>query len=801
MQRSAVRRELLVFLFFLAVTVALTWPEARHLDTSLSDQGDPLLVTFLIDWDCWALTHAPLHLFDAPMYAPALMPLAYSENFLGPSLFALPFFLAGLSPIAVYNLCMLLGFALAAYGGYALARVVTGSLPASLLAGLFSAFLSYKFDHLAHLQIIWSGFLSLLLAALLAYWRWPSWRNAALITIAFVLNGLTNIHYFLFGGLALVATLLFFALAAPRRGRRFWLQLGGALAVGGLLMLPVLLPYKIVSKTYGMKRIPEEVLDGSATWQDWLMATPRNVVWGRMVTDDDASAHERRLFPGVFALLFALAAVRSTKRRDDDAIDGAANQNAKNVVVDAVAIDPVAIDDAPALPIRRRWLFAVDVLIVLFAIGTYVGIAARRIHLGLFDTTLIGYHGADVPAMLLVAAIVARMAMSGWLRRRVARSRFPLAAWIAAIWIAIGFAGSFGMRFFFHAFLFRHVLIYQSIRVPARWAVVAYVGLSVWIALGAVALLAHRRLWQRRAITGVLFALLLVDILPRIRYDYGAPPPAPVHRWLASQRSSIRGSILELPMSNFNVPYLYLLGTTTHHLPEMNGSSGFEPPIHRTLREAGERREFDDAYLGTIERSGGALLIVHSDWLVLQSEALRAWLQKEVAAGRLAFVRRFDDNVFGDYVFAVTKNQRDWRRLRGTDVPDPAGNMPDDNLQRFYRDAATYNDATFGRMDQPQYDTEHDRRLTVSGWALSPYGIRSATVLIHGGKVRVPAALSARDDISRTWPWYQQTPYPAFTAIIPKRPKGVPRETEVQMELVNGRGDVTRLRDVAIVWK
>ncbi|MCU1349603.1 MAG: hypothetical protein JWO56_2633, partial [Acidobacteria bacterium] len=458
MLRRPLLRELLVFVFFLAATVALTWPEASHLDTSLSDQGDPLLVTFLIDWDCWALTHAPLKIFQAPMYAPALLPLAFSENFIGQSLFALPFFLAGLSPIAVYNICMLLGFALAAYGGYVLARVVTGSLPASLLAGLFSAFVSYKFDHLAHLQIIWTGWLSLLLAALIVYWRKPTWKHAAFITAAFVLNGLTNIHYFLFGGLALLLTLLFFALAGPRRDRRFWLQLGGALALGGALMLPILLPYKIVSKKYGMARWEGEAMEGSAQWQDWIMATPRNVLYGRMLTDDEASAHERRLFPGLLVLLLGLAAMRFTKRDP------------------AVEIPQPGNEPPPGDERRRqrlaRWL---DVLLIIFAIGAYAGAAARRIHIPIHHTTIIGYKGADVPAMLFLITLVIRISTSGWLRRRIAASRFPLEAWAAALWIAIGVVGSFGMRFFFHAFLFRHLLVYQSIRVPARWAVVAYV--------------------------------------------------------------------------------------------------------------------------------------------------------------------------------------------------------------------------------------------------------------------------------------------------------------------------------------
>ena len=61
--------------------------------------------------------------------------------------------------------------------------------------------------------------------------------------------------------------------------------------------------------------------------------------------------------------------------------------------------------------------------------------------------------------------------------------------------------------------------------------------------------------------------------------------------------------------------------------------------------------------------------------------------------------------------------------------------------------------------------------------------------------------LSPRGDITGTWPWYPQNPKPAFTAVIARRPKGVPRETDIQVEIVDGRGEVTRLKDVPIVWQ
>src|SRR5213075_95535 len=90
--------------FYLVLAIGLTWPLATQLDTAVADHGDPLLNAFIIDWNCHALTHAPLQLFDAPIFHPAKFPLAFSEHMTGVALLVLPFHLAGLSAVAVYNI-------------------------------------------------------------------------------------------------------------------------------------------------------------------------------------------------------------------------------------------------------------------------------------------------------------------------------------------------------------------------------------------------------------------------------------------------------------------------------------------------------------------------------------------------------------------------------------------------------------------------------------------------------------------------------------------------------------------------
>src|SRR5437763_10629968 len=121
-------------LLYATLAVIMTWPLAIRLNTAVADLGDPILNVFIIDWDCHALLHAPLSIFNPPVFHPAKYPLAYSENMIAIAAAVLPFHAAGVPPIGVYNIAVLLGLALSAYAGYVLARMVAGEMPA-LIAG------------------------------------------------------------------------------------------------------------------------------------------------------------------------------------------------------------------------------------------------------------------------------------------------------------------------------------------------------------------------------------------------------------------------------------------------------------------------------------------------------------------------------------------------------------------------------------------------------------------------------------------------------------------------------------------
>ena len=66
--------------------------------------------------------------------------------------------------------------------------------------------------------------------------------------------------------------------------------------------------------------------------------------------------------------------------------------------------------------------------------------------------------------------------------------------------------------------------------------------------------------------------------------------------------------------------------------------------------------------------------------------------------------------------------------------------------------------------------------------------------------VVVPAALVARPDVRAVFPWYPRVQHAGFLLTVPKRPHGVPKYTDVQVEVIDGNGGRVRLPDMTIDW-
>ena len=309
-------RQLAALIFFAAMSVLHSWPLATdpsHL--SRLDNHDAELNTWIVAWVAHQLPRDPLNLFEAPILYPEHHTLAFSEHMFVPALIGAPMLWAGLSPVLVYNLLIMIGFALSGFAMYWLMAAWTGSTWAAIVAGLAYAFNAHVLTRFVHLQAQHVEFFPLVLYAFDRVLTDRRLRDALLLAAAFVLQGLCSNHLLVFTTYALIASALvrWPELGTPKKGVPVMYLLAIAAIVSVIALAPFLWPYYQVDREYGLARTADVVTQYNAGWRDYLVTGGRlHYAWWSHAFYEGRTA----LFPGVTALALAGVALASKTRRD-----------------------------------------------------------------------------------------------------------------------------------------------------------------------------------------------------------------------------------------------------------------------------------------------------------------------------------------------------------------------------------------------------------------------------------------------------------------------------------------------------
>ncbi|HEY2434779.1 MAG TPA: hypothetical protein VGI12_19055 [Vicinamibacterales bacterium] len=301
----------------LAVCVLLalihTWPLAMHPGRySRNDNADTQLNEWILAWVEHELPRAPLHLFEANIFYPAHDALAFSEPLIVPALLGAPIAWSGGSPVLVYNLVLIAGFALTAFATFLLVESWTGSFFAGLLAGSAFAFNTHTLTRLPHIQGIHIYSLPLVLLAADTLLREGSWKAGAALVGGLALAAYTSGYLIVFAAVMLAI----FGVATLPVWRPQWRFVGprtaAALALSALVLVPIYLPYHRAATEQHMLRSLDLVKEYSATPRGFLASAGRIhfSTWsGRFFKDPVDS-----FFPGF--TLIVLAAMALLRRHE-----------------------------------------------------------------------------------------------------------------------------------------------------------------------------------------------------------------------------------------------------------------------------------------------------------------------------------------------------------------------------------------------------------------------------------------------------------------------------------------------------
>jgi hypothetical protein len=601
----------------------MTWPLARALGRDVAwDLGDSILNMWILAWDAEQfraiLAGHFSHIrtfFDANIFHPAPLTLAYSEHLVPQALQIFPVYALTKNPILCYNLLFLSTFVLSGLGMYLFVRELTGNAIAAFVGGLLFAFAPYRIPQSSHLQVLSSQWMPFALYGFRRYFDTGRRRALAGAAAAVIAENLSCGYYLLYFSPFVAAYVLWELWRHERwRDRRTWFDLATAAAIVLLVTIPFVIPYLRVRQELQLSRSLTEVTRLSADVYAYATASTAERFWGRHLADVFPKA-EGELFPGIVTILLALIGL----------VWGEQYLRPPN---------PIGFAPAPKTPKAlgwRAWLVALlGAIAIVHLAAAIVTIVFRRVTLTvwLFDVRL-----NDVTQLLLraAAALALLVALSPPARRRAAafvRSRgFFVAALVAAAWLSLGPAPQVLGRPLDLASPYRllwdHVPGFDGLRVPARFAMIVALMLAVLGGYGASAI-ARRR--GGRIVLGVLAAAFLYEagaapfvingMSPVRGFNTPEPRLFPGSRAPAIYRTVTQlpaGTVLaEFPIGQTDFDLRAMFYSTVHWRPLVNGYSGFFP-LHygRATFALNEIPRHPSLSIDTLRELGATHVIVH----------------------------------------------------------------------------------------------------------------------------------------------------------------------------------------------
>lgn len=633
----------------------MTWPLALGVARDVpGDLGDSLLNMWILGWGAEHLPQVVTgrmslaEFWNANIFHPEPLALSFSEHLFGQVLQILPVYHFTGNLILSYNLLFLSSFVLSGLGMYLLVHELLGDGPSSrqaaFVAGVIYAFVPMRIAQVAHIQSLSSQWMPFALYGFRRFIVSGHRRSLAGGSAALLMQNWSCGYYLIYFAPFVVLFVVHQIVALGRtRDWRVWASFAAAAGLVAAGTAPFLMLYLEGQRSHGIERSVGEVIRFSADAFSYFSAPEALRLWGSVMRAYPKP--EGELFFGILPMLLATAAV----------VSGLMTSTTATVV-------------APLWKRAATWVLALVILAQLIALAAIP-------FTGGFVTSLLGVPlRATNPVRLVTGLGIVGGLLLALSRRaretlRVAAAS-PLTLSIVltglAIWLSLGpLPQSRGRPLSglgLYGVLYEHVPGFDGLRVPARYAMVAAVFLSIAAGYGAAAVLGG--VARRALVAGVMAILFLVEVsfapmlLNQTWGDGGVAPPARVepadrapavyHALAALPEARV---IVELPFGDPAWELRSVYYSTVHWKRLVNGYSGAFPQSYK-VRVARLQRIADDpaAAWQTLREVGTTHVIVHERaYPVAGADQVERWL----TGGGATEIGRFG----GDVLYELrTKN-------------------------------------------------------------------------------------------------------------------------------------------------
>lgn len=588
------RQQGAVFLGFVALAVAMTWPLATHLSTHVVNAKwhyDSMVNIHVLGSRmhyAMGRSEGLKSVYDNYFCAPTPYSIANNESHFGLVLLYAPFYLATNDPLLSYNLLLLLCLALSGYCMYRFARELTGHDLAAGLAGVAYAFCPYIFFELGRIQLVAAQWIPLFALYLHRAARTQSLPSLVLVALLFAMQVGSCLYYAMFMVVYAGFVGLYWLIEQRAFTRAFFLRFALAAAIAGGLVAFMTYPYVAARKDFQLTRSEELTDSYSGRLDDLISVYPLNKAL-TFLHNKAGGPTEPIAFPGfVIGALALLALVLPAAR---------------------------ALRESSPQERKRFWL-GLPLALAVLPVAAYLSLVAH--------TFLVG-------ALIVAASVV--------LWRKTMPKRFlPTLVVTHGLFLLLGLVLFLGPFPFEHGgepvrglyyYLYKHVFGFDGIRYVSRFTVFNMLALCTLGAIGAAALLGRN---QRRSVPLFGIALLLMLVELRNAPIALAKLPSkdtvsPIYAWLrAHPGPEPIATIPAYPMGYYGALNDYL--ALFHRRRTIEGKSSWMPPItHAFIQES--RRMPRRTMTRMLQALGTKYLVVHGAELDrLRVKRIRDWLDR-----------------------------------------------------------------------------------------------------------------------------------------------------------------------------
>lgn len=589
--------------------LAFTWPLVRGLTRDIpGDFGDPLLNSWILAWDA---THLGRGWWNANIFHPHPLALAYSEHLAALAAPVAPIYWLTANPVLCYNLLFLSTYILSGVGMFLFARELTGDGAAALVAGFAYAFAPFRVASQPHLQVLASAWMPFTLWGFRRYFETRRPLPLAGGAAAWLLQNLSCGYYLLYFSPVVVMYLLWEVTT-----RRLWRDgralaaTAAACAAVGAATLPFLWPYLELRRAGFAPRSLTEVQQFSADVYAYFTADSSSWLWGSVARAWPKA--EGSLFPGLtVTVLAAWAGLKAF---------GRVGRLAPVFATAAAVLVALLLDFSIRFPgVKITNLFRA--LVVVSLAGAAVVILSRDLRIRVVSFL-------KTPEAIFAAITLFAVVMS-FGPTVYARGRSVLDTNL-------------------YAFFYNLVPGYDGLRVPARFAMIVALGLSVLAALSLRVLRSPRTLTTLLVMSAIGLESFSAPIpINQNSTTYVRPGLAPLPP-LALEPPAVYGfvaslptgsAIVELPLGEPAFDVRYMFHSRHHWKPLVNGYSGGAPAdyelLDHRLQDALSRP--GEAW-SALTASGATHVVLHEAFYAgTLGAAMAAWLASNGAREIAAF--------------------------------------------------------------------------------------------------------------------------------------------------------------------